>query len=182
MKTGQAANNENFSLIHHAEKRLVRVARSADKRLSSIKGSESSLNLLIYLPFSLLLAVGQLEQSIKVPDRPSQNAEKCSFPVQRDVYRCNWAASGAINHGPFNKKFQKKKKQLPFYCWNFLELDQTFLVKTRGPMWIGSIWLDQTRKSDSIPFKFHANSFLNLKVFTSPTGGTWREIFALKNL
>ena len=89
MKTGQAANNENFSLIHHAEKRLVRVARSADKRLSSIKGSESSLNLLIYLPFSLLLAVGQLEQSIKVPDRPSQNAEKCSFPVQRDVYRCN---------------------------------------------------------------------------------------------
>ena len=126
MKTGQAANNENFSLIHHAEKRLVRVARSADKRLSSIKGSESSLNLLIYLPFSLLLAVGQLEQSIKVPDRPSQNAEKCSFPVQRDVYRCNWAASGAINHRPFNKKFQKKQKNnclsIAGTFWNLIKL------------------------------------------------------------
>ncbi len=154
MKTPQAANNENSPLIHHAEKRLVRVARSADKRLWSIKGSESSLNLLIYLPFPFCWLLDNWNNQSKFQIGPLKTQRNAHFQSKEMFIPVIEQQVERSITDLFKKKSKNNCLSIP---GTFLELDQTFLVKT--PMWIGSFWFDQTRKFDSIPFKFRANQF-----------------------
>jgi hypothetical protein len=146
MKTAQAANNENSPLIHHAEKRLVRVARSADKRLWSIKGSESSLNLLIYLPFPFCWLLDNWNNQSKFQIGPLETQRNAHFQskemfipvIEQQVERS------------ITDLFKKNRKTIAFL---FLELSGTwsnFPGENANVNWVDLIRSNQKIRFDSL--------------------------------